>query len=573
MKRYIILASLILLVSSLSRAQSFDEAYELYQSEKFDSAAVMFSQIDNDRAVLFAGKSYFAAGNYLESIQYLNNLLETSTESIQHEAWYTLALVHFRIKNFSTSLELLRQLLDSNNRTGLRVEAQRFYNQVLQYLNGNERFKVFSQINDQQVRKDLVEASEGRMAPGTYQVLLKQHISTLRDSAEISGYQKKLNEIISDTYHFRYPNPPAGMSYNIGAMLPVFDENEPEFVISRNLYFGILMAAEEFNSRNPDKKVFLNFKNTLSDSASIEESFTELIWNHHVDAILGPLFSETAVKTAKLAEDFRTPMLTPLANSDSINLDYNYTFQLNPTFEIHGRHLARYAVNELKLDTLAIITEANALGTASALGFRYEAEKLGAHIAYYIEENFAATGFDMRPHTQFFTPDSVLIDSLGYTPVQAIYAPFTGQAAPTLISLLLTDLEAMNSDVIMLGSAEWGNATLTESQENLFEIYYTEPFGLTSDSLKLAQFEQDFELRFGIPPNQFSRIGFDAGNFLLDALDRAGNPEYLSQVIRQFPLYKGLEIQVHFDGTRINQRVNIRQRGTIKEDEVANNRE
>jgi len=568
MKKILVFLPVFLLILTPGFSQSFEEGYELYQSENYDSAAVIFTQLEDDRALLFAGKSYFAGGNYPQAIRFLNIVKDTSAVAIQHEAWFTLALTRFKTKNYDISLELLHKLLNSNNRTGLRVESQRLYGQILRFLSSSERFRVYSRLNNASIREDLLENSKNRMPRDEYRVLVKQHISTLTDSLEIASYKDVLADSSAAPFSFRYPNPPNGMIYNIGVILPTFDENEPEFTVSRNLYFGLMLAAEDFNSSNPDVKVFLNYKNSLSDSVSIREAFTDLKWTHYSDAVVGPLFSEAAEETASLAEEFMIPMLTPLANSDSINLDYNYTFQLNPTFEVHGRNLARYAVNELNMDTLAIITETNALGTSSALGFRYEAEKLGAHIAYYFEEDFASTGYDLQPFTEVFTPDSILIDSLGYTPVQGVYAPFTGQAAPTLINLLLTDLEAMDTDVTLLGSAEWGAVKLTDAQLERFEIYFTEPFGAEPDSLELNQFKEDFELRFGVEPNQFARIGYDTGNYLLNALQTAGNPNYLNEVIRQLPEFKGLEFQIDFKGQRVNQHVNIRHRGIIKEEEI-----
>jgi hypothetical protein len=38
------------------------------------------------------------------------------------------------------------------------------------------------------------------------------------------------------------------------------------------------------------------------------------------------------MRMAELAEEYRVPMFAPLANSDELNLDYNYTYQMNPYF-------------------------------------------------------------------------------------------------------------------------------------------------------------------------------------------------------------------------------------------------
>jgi hypothetical protein len=39
----------------------------------------------------------------------------------------------------------------------------------------------------------------------------------------------------------------------------------PDFLIPRNLYYGIMLAAEEFNNRNADRKVRLIFKNSAEN--------------------------------------------------------------------------------------------------------------------------------------------------------------------------------------------------------------------------------------------------------------------------------------------------------------------
>jgi hypothetical protein len=147
------------------------------------------------------------------------------------------------------------------------------------------------------------------------------------------------------------------------------------------------------------------------------------------------------------------------------------------------------------------------LGRSAASSFRREAERLGAYISYYFEDDFARRGYDITEYTAVFTPDSVMIDSLGYIPTQGLYAPFTGQAAPTLTNLLLNDLEAMRSRVIIMGSEEWANANLSAFQRRLFEIYHTEAFGTAADTSAVDFFEEDFETRFGTPADRFAWVG------------------------------------------------------------------
>src|SRR5690625_7874539 len=94
----------------------------------------------------------------------------------------------------------------------------------------------------------------------------------------------------------------------------------------------------------------------------------EMIWYDRADSIIDPVFSSSAEILAHHADAYEVPMVTPLVNSDQINRGHNFTFQLNPTFGAHGEHMARFAVLELGLDTLAVISQQDALGEASEIG-------------------------------------------------------------------------------------------------------------------------------------------------------------------------------------------------------------
>jgi ABC-type branched-subunit amino acid transport system substrate-binding protein len=558
MKKILVLSIIIGFQAFALNAQSLSEALELYRAEQFSEALAIFEQLDDDQAFLFAGKSHLALSSYHDAIRYFRKAENSDRSAIRHEALYSNAIAQFRLKNYDRSLDYLYRILSSEERSGVRFDAQRFYRQILSYLSVGERFETLQRSDRASVRYDLVNQSKTFVDEGTYYGLVSQLLRMEPDSTLRAELKESLRvETEIRQFFDRYPAAPQGMVYHIGVVLPEFAEDDPDFLIPRNLYQGMMLAADDFNSRNPDKKVRLFFKNSAENPDTAAAALTELKWGRNADAIIGPLFSEPARRMAQLAEEYRIPMLAPLANSDEINLDYNYTFQLNPTFEVHGRNMARFAVRELGLDTLAVITESGSLGSAAASSFRREAERLGAFISYYIDEDFASFGYDISGFTEVFTPDSVLIDSLNYIPSQAIYAPFTGQAAPTLTNLLLNDLEAMRSQAVILGSEEWANANLSAFQRRLFEIYYTEAFGSTADTSAVEFFREDFETRFGSEADRFAKIGYDAATYLFRALETAGNPVYLGKALREESVMNGMALRVEFDGNRINQHVFI----------------
>lgn len=549
-----------IIFSATLSAQTFDQGLDLYEQEEYSEALQIFTTLDDERADLFAGKSHYALYNFPLAINYLRRAEQSSRETIRDEATYTLALSHFGLRNYDKTVVLLHSLAEGNNRTGLRQTATRFYNQFLGFLTNRERFNLLFSVESQAIRFDIVKNSRPFLTQSEFDVLAQELLKTTTDSTWRTRIER---ELINGDQRLRnvpgpYVNAPDGMVYNVGVVLPLFDENDPDFSIPRNMYFGMLMAADEFNSRNISKKVNLTFKNSAENQDSTSLAMAELVYSHRVDAVLGPLFSDPATVVAEYASEYHIPVVVPLANSDELNREYEYTFQMNPTPETHGIQMAQYAVNTLRLDTLAVITDSESSGRSSALAFRHEAERLGAHISYYIEEDFASSGYEFTEITEVFTPDPELIDSLNYVPSDGIFAPFTGQAAGTMTNLLLNSLEAMRSDIVIMGTQDWESVRLNDFQQRFFEIYHTDSKALETESSNREFFIEDYRIRYGLEPDDFAMLGFDVATFLFQQLETAGNPAYLKKSLSETNEFRGLTLGVIMDGNRSNQHLFIR---------------
>lgn len=551
---------ILCLFSTTLLAQSFDEGLELYEQDQYSEAVEIFLSLNDDRSLLFAGKSYYALNNFSLAIDYLRRAEQSNRETIRDEATYTLALAQFGLRNYDQSLELLHSLTTGNNRTGLRQTSSRLYNQLLGFLTTRQRYELLYDIESTAIRYDIVANSRPFMDQPEFNLLARELLVSTTDATWRSRVEQ---ELLNGDRRLRnvpgtFVNAPDGMVYNVGVVLPLFDEDDPDFSIPRNLYYGMVMAAEEFNSRNISQKVNLIFKNSGENRDSTSLAMAELTFANRVDAVLGPIFSEPAEVMADFADEYQIPMVVPLANSDELSKNHEYTFQINPTPEAHGIQMARYAVNTLRLDTLAVIADSESSGRTSALAFRHEAEKLGATISYYIEEDFAATGYEFGELTEVFTPETELIDSLNYIRSEGIYAPFTGQAAGTMSNLLLNSLEAMRSDVVIMGSQEWESIRLSNFQDQYFEVYYTDSKAMIDESANRDFFVDDYQTRYGLEPDDFSMLGFDIATFLLQQLETAGNPAYLKQALVDSDDFRGLSIRINMNGKRSNQHLFIR---------------
>ncbi|MFH5884348.1 ABC transporter substrate-binding protein [Halalkalibaculum sp. DA3122] len=555
-------------------AQTFEDALELYENEQYEKAASAFQNLNSPEGVLFTGKSYYSLGEYLKAKSLLNSLPDNASPQVINEARFTLALVEFQLSQFGLALNRLYRLKEITPRTSLVNQSRSLYNDILDYLTLAQRRQAFQSVRFPEIQSDLIRSAFGKVDYKTARMLLDELKRSASPSGEISF--EPLEQMLSDSLNYTYRDSyarrlsaPRGMVYDIGATLPRSIAGSPEFSASQGLYQGYLLAAEEFNQRNADKKAFIRYQNTGADMDSAGYAMNRLAWSSNVDLVLGPLYSEPAVQVAALAEQYHIPVMAPLANADSLNIDNPYVFQANPTFSIHGKRMARYAVNNLNMDTLAVFAERNSLGAASAYAFRTEAERLGAHIEHFMIEDLEERGYDISDFTARFAPDTVQASSAGFNktastssgrlhqPLDGIYAPFTGQAAPTLIELLMVDLQVMNSRLTVLGSQEWGATEIPEEHLQNRSIYFSESFHIDSQNERVRQFREDFSQRFGTEASRYALIGYDSADFILRTLERVGNPALLKEAIKTEPLYEGLISNIHFEGTHVNQEVKI----------------
>ncbi|WP_421774560.1 ABC transporter substrate-binding protein [Gracilimonas sp.] len=559
MKR--LLSSLLLLLTFTVSvfAQSIETGIEFYEEGNYERALRIFEQSDSPSAQLFAGKSHYALNNFIKAKEYLRKVDSTSSELFS-EAKYTASLADFQLKNFAPSLDALHELKENSREPSISRAAFSLYRDVVNYLTLEQRFNAFRATKYDAVRLDLVEAGVGKLDLVSARALFKAYkTSTISDTTNYASIEALLSDSAAYMQRYnpnRYTKAPSGLAYNIGVALPQFDIDSPQFEIPQHLYFGIQLAVEKFNSENTDLKAFLTYKNTGAEAANAPAIANELAWNHDADVIIGPLFSEVAVAMSQYAELYEIPMLTPLANSDSLNLDHNYTYQLNPTFAIQGQRMAQFAIRNLGYDTLAVIAERGSLGEPSAVAFLDEARKLGGEVVRYYVEELESEGYDISKYARNFDPE---VDTVFNYNIDAVYAPFTGNIAETLISSLLTNLEAIGTDMTVLGSEEWEMADIDSRNLPDTEFYYTKTFEQDPGNTDIEDFESEFRLRFDTEPNRFALIGYDAANVALRTLKRVQNPAYLKEGLKKFNNYRGLIMDVSFENTHINQEVSIKQ--------------
>lgn len=171
----------------------------------------------------------------------------------------------------------------------------------------------------------------------------------------------------------------ASSTLKIGALLPRMDGSAKN--VSNEILEGIQFALSEAGrSQGSSVPISLEVRDSDLDSAGQSNQFHELIDDRDVVAIIGPLFSNLAIRLAPLAAKAGIPMISPTATANGIAAVSRYMFQLHPDFSTRGKGMARYAVQNLGFTKVAVLTSSDETSKEVADAFIAEAERLGATV-------------------------------------------------------------------------------------------------------------------------------------------------------------------------------------------------
>src|SRR5699024_6312059 len=383
---------LLLVICSSAAAQnaSFEEALSLYEEGDFAKAAVLFDRIHSDHALLFAGKSYYNLEDYATAKNRLLTVQERNANQLYGEAGYTLSLIHIKNTDFSDALAELWNLKKMKAYTTLAADSEQLYKNILKGLNFRQRLAIMNETDQDSLLFDLSQSAMGRVSYEDAQILFTK----MRKSVdEIPASQiEQLGQILEDQSKYAILKErtdieplPGGETYKIGIALPAFAPGQREYNVASGLYKGAMLAAEQFNASHSTRINFF-FQNTGTQTDSTKQAL-EQFKDLEVNAVIGPLFSEQARTISRLAGQLQKPIIAPLANAQNIAEKGGYVYQINPTFKVHGKVMARFADELLEDNKTAVLAQNNTVGELSAEAFRSETKKLDGMVSDYFVEN------------------------------------------------------------------------------------------------------------------------------------------------------------------------------------------
>lgn len=169
-------------------------------------------------------------------------------------------------------------------------------------------------------------------------------------------------------------NGEATSQVKIGLALPLaYDEQgKSGNPVGEQMLKGITDALREHETVDTSALISL----VVEDTKRVPETALEVINKFGSDrsiiGVIGPVFSSELSVTAGAGNFHKMPVISPTATVNFAAKENPYLFQLNPTYDIRGKLIARYAHRELGMRRFIILAE-DAYGKEYANAFQSEA--------------------------------------------------------------------------------------------------------------------------------------------------------------------------------------------------------
>jgi branched-chain amino acid transport system substrate-binding protein len=481
---------------------------------------------------------------YLGNLKYLNGeLISSASEFIQafeegEEETKKLA--------FESLLLLLRDYLDQAQLEKLAKETR--------------HKKIHSEILFWWGKKELDRGNYSR-AEGIFQDYLKLYPNGERVN-QVNLYSQNVSRLFEEVI-------------GVGVLAPI---SGPYSEYGESMVRGTKLAM-----RDSDKKVKLFIRDTQGNPVQATLAARSLIEEDKVSVILGALRSECTVGASATAQNSRIPLITPTSNQEGIADLGDFIFQFSPSTQKIGERLAQFAINELKIKKIVILSPDDSYGENATLGFENKAReykvKVMAREVYtpgstdfslqlkkireilWNEKMEKEGGFDSTKYLDRFGEPIPQSDIP--VEVDGFFLPIY----PNDVALIAPQIAFFKIQTRLLGTEGWGQREILDlSRQFTSGVIFASNFSRAENSFSVNEFINDFELSYKKAPDKVAFLSYDATRLVLSSLKGASTPESIKDNLLRIKRFRGISGEIDFapNGENTNIGIHIYQDGEIK---------
>ncbi|MBN1760871.1 MAG: ABC transporter substrate-binding protein [Chitinispirillaceae bacterium] len=353
----------------------------------------------------------------------------------------------------------------------------------------------------------------------------------------------------------------------IGILAPVSGD---EAEIGKRVVQGVQLAIAELQPPGGQtvKSVILDTRGSMIATA---KKTKELLDEHKVSLVVGPVLSQTATVTAAMLIDKPAVMISPTATDEGIADIGNNIFQMNVTIGVLGRKIARYAIENLAIKEFVIMAPQTPYGEILARSFKEELAKRNLDVV--AEEYFEEGANDYRE--QFNRIRHKLLvrhlervaiergtdfkgtisrrDSILYLDSTLAVGGFFMPADAEDVVMLAPQVIFHRIRTQLLGSSGWHQEkVIKDGKRYVLNTMISTSFDLDQNRKEWQTFAKNYKSRFNSEPDRIAALGYDAAAMIMKAIRETGsdNPDRIRDVLSKTTRYQGLSGVVSFEPDR-----------------------
>lgn len=273
---------------------------------------------------------------------------------------------------------------------------------------------------------------------------------------------------------------------------------------------AIQLYINDFNAADHPFDINLIIYDDKGDPTEAMNAYNKLVYQDDIAVLLGPVTSSPTFGVAEASVDDGIPALTPTATHPDVTTYGDNFFRACFEDPFQGGSMAKFAANELKATTAAIIY--NNADTYS-IGLRDAFMKTAGEVGLTVtaSEAYGASDIDFRAQ----------LTNLIKTNPDVLFIPYYYN----ITYMICSQARELGYTGTFLGvDGTDGVLAIDGADVSVFDgMYFANHYSADSDSPVTQAFIKEYEDTYGTTPNALAALGYDAAMIVCDALERVYN--------------------------------------------------
>jgi branched-chain amino acid transport system substrate-binding protein len=272
---------------------------------------------------------------------------------------------------------------------------------------------------------------------------------------------------------------------------------------------GALTALSEAQSRAGDLEVELLVKDSPCDAREAAVIAGRVAADASVCAVIGYLCASSVLAALPVYQGANLPVINPVVSAEYVrNEDASHLFPLLYGDAAQGAFLAAYVKRGLKLERVAIVSDASAYGRMLAASFTAEAGRQRLDMAVRASISADAAGAARA------------VQELRGAHAEAIFLA----CCPETAWAFLQEQHDGHPDWVVLSPDRMADLEFYETTGEAAEgLLVCQPLLLETDSQEVCRFVERFQCLHKRQPDWIAAGGYDAMRLVLEVLGRSGS--------------------------------------------------